>query len=58
MLTCKPTVILSSASSFFPVPKLIGSCRKKLDFEPLPYAVPRTKIYAQLVSVMINDLIN
>ena len=39
-LTCNPIVILSSAMSFFPAFKLMGMCTLKLDFEPLPYALP------------------
>lgn len=43
MLTCKPTVILRRASSFFPVLKLIGNPTVKLGFDPLPYALPEER---------------
>lgn len=56
MLTCKPTVILRRASSFFPVLKLIGNFTVKLDCEPLPYALPGEKRYPQLV--MMAELNN
>ena len=56
MLTCKPTVILRRASSFFPVLKLIGNFTLKLDCEPLPYALPGGKRYPQLV--MMAELNN
>lgn len=54
MLTCKPTVILRRASSFFPVLKFIGNPTVKLDFDPLPYALPGER-YPQLV--MMEELI-
>jgi hypothetical protein len=45
MLTFNPTVILSSAISFFPAFKLMGIRTLKLDSEPLPYALPEEDIY-------------
>ena len=44
ILTFNPTVILSSAISFFPAFKLMGICTLKLDSEPLPYALPEEDI--------------